>query len=144
MFTYVQLKFAPRYTLLLKKKRKGCRSFSILSTNFFECVHFYNKSIYLFIVAFCWSLTSTSPYQLDIEQEKQQSQTRDQPTEEEKMREKQQKTDTHTTTRIWTSKLIAKPERSDPGLQIRVLIVKLLSLFLNQSICYGYSKEPSQ
>ena len=30
------------------------------------------------------------------------------------------------------------------GLQMRVLIVKLLFLFLTQKICCGYSKEPSQ
>ena len=30
------------------------------------------------------------------------------------------------------------------GLQIRVLIGKLFSLFLIQNICCGYSKEPSQ
>ena len=41
------------------------------------------------------------------------------------------------------NKLIAKPERS-PGLQIRVRIVKIFSLFLNQNICCGYSKELSQ
>ena len=29
-------------------------------------------------------------------------------------------------------------------LQIRVRTRKLYSLFLNQNICYGYSKEPSQ
>ena len=31
-----------------------------------------------------------------------------------------------------------------PGLQIRVRIGKLVSLFLIQNICCGYSKEPSQ
>ena len=31
-----------------------------------------------------------------------------------------------------------------PGLQIRVCIGKLFSLFLIQNICCGYSKEPSQ
>ena len=31
-----------------------------------------------------------------------------------------------------------------PGLQIRVRIEKLFSLFLIQNICCGYSKEPSQ
>ena len=31
-----------------------------------------------------------------------------------------------------------------PGLQIRVRIGKLFSLFLIQNICFGYSKEPSQ
>ena len=30
------------------------------------------------------------------------------------------------------------------GLQIRVRIEKLFSLFLIQNICCGYSKEPSQ
>ena len=30
------------------------------------------------------------------------------------------------------------------GLQIRVRIGKLLSLFLIQNICFGHSKEPSQ
>ena len=30
------------------------------------------------------------------------------------------------------------------GLQIRVHTGKLFFLFLNQNICYGYSKEPSQ
>ena len=30
------------------------------------------------------------------------------------------------------------------GLQIRECIVKLFSLFFNQIICCGYSKEPSQ
>ena len=30
------------------------------------------------------------------------------------------------------------------GLQIRVRIGKLFSLFLIQNICCGYSKEPSQ
>ena len=30
------------------------------------------------------------------------------------------------------------------GLQIRVCIGKLFSLFLIQNICCGYSKEPSQ
>ena len=34
--------------------------------------------------------------------------------------------------------------RSLPGLQIRVRIGKLFSLFLIQNICCGYSKEPSQ
>ena len=32
---------------------------------------------------------------------------------------------------------------STPGLQIRVCIGKLFSLFLIQNICCGYSKEPS-
>ena len=32
----------------------------------------------------------------------------------------------------------------DTGLQIRVRIGKIFSLFLNQNICCGYSKEPSQ
>ena len=31
-----------------------------------------------------------------------------------------------------------------PGLQIRVCIGKLFSLFLTQRICCGYSKEPTQ
>ena len=31
-----------------------------------------------------------------------------------------------------------------PGLQIRVCDQKLIFLFLNQNICFGYSKEPSQ
>ena len=30
------------------------------------------------------------------------------------------------------------------GLQIIVCIEKLFFLFLNQNICFGYSKEPSQ
>ena len=33
---------------------------------------------------------------------------------------------------------------SHPGPQIRVRNWKLCFLFLNQNICYGYSKEPSQ
>ena len=32
----------------------------------------------------------------------------------------------------------------DPGLQIRVHIGQLFSLFLLQNICCGYSKEPSR
>ena len=34
--------------------------------------------------------------------------------------------------------------KSETGLQIRVCIGKLFSLFLLQNICCGYSKEPSQ
>ena len=39
---------------------------------------------------------------------------------------------------------ILKNLRTQSGLQIRVRIGKLFSLFLIQNICFGYSKEPSQ
>ena len=40
--------------------------------------------------------------------------------------------------------LIAMCCPAHPGLQIRVHIEKIISLFLIQNICCGYSKEPSQ
>ena len=35
-------------------------------------------------------------------------------------------------------------DETDPRLQLRMGIEKLIFLFLYQNICYGYSKEPSQ
>ena len=46
---------------------------------------------------------------------------------------------------LWTGLICVQTFlKSKPGLYLRLLNEKIFFLFLNQNICRGYSKEPSQ